>query len=195
MKDHKERIEGFTKNFNEALASLYDQGYADASKDVDTKVDDAYERGCDETVTKVWEAGFDDGYGMAWNDADGFMKAFLKLSFKDITEIYGEDTDTCSLLRSYNLRELRNKYYEWAKNKIEHPEFMVGDIVSSWEFGKAVILHRTKGENGEDLFLLCNGTTTNVVTKDRITKIGHSNSVTEMYRDIVKAEDIDNLPF
>ena len=195
MKDHKERIEGFTKNFNEALASLYDQGYADASKDVDAKVDDAYERGCDETVTKIWEAGFDDGYGMAWKDADEFMKAFLKLSFKDMTEIYGEDTDTCGLLRSYSLRELRNKYYEWAKNKIEHPEFTAGDIVSNWEFGKAVILRIFKDKDGVDQFLLYNGTTTNVVTKNRITKVGHSDSVTGMYRDIVKAEDIDNLPF
>ena len=195
MKDHKERIEGFTKNFNEALASLYDQGYADASKDVDAKVDDVYERGCDETVTKIWEAGFDDGYGMAWKDADEFMEAFLKLSFKDMTEIYGENEDTCSLLRSYSLRGLRNKHYEWVKNKIENPEFTIGDIVSTWEFGKAAILHMTKGENGEDLFLLCNGTTTNVVTKDMMTKIGHSSSVNEMYRDIVKAEDIDNLPF
>ena len=195
MKDHKERIEGFTKNFNEALASLYDQGYADASKDIEAKVDDAYERGRDETVERVYEAGFDDGYGMAWREADIFIKKILSLSLDEIEEIFKERYLPSFLLSTYNFKELYKTYCEWAKNKIENPEFIIGDIVSTWEFGKAVILHRAKGENGEDQFLLYNGITTNMATKDEITKVGHSSSVVEMYKDIVKAEDIDDLPF
>ena len=191
MKDHKERIEGFTKNFSEALTSLYDQGFADASKDIDAKVDDAYERGCDETVTRVWETGFDDGYEQAWTDAGRFVYIFLSLDIPDREEIF-KDPYLSDLLKSHSLKELYKMYCEWAKDKKENPEFKVGDVVSAWEFGKAVILHTFKNGSGVDQFLLYNGVATDMVTKDKITKIGHSDGFVKMCKDI---KDINDLPF
>jgi hypothetical protein len=182
MKKHTERIEGFTRNFNEALTSLYDQGYADASKDMEDKADDAYERGCNDAVSQAWE----NSYELAFNDAGRFVHDFLNLDINVRTEIF-KDTYLADLLEKHSLLELYNIYKRWEKDHA--PDFMGGEIVNTPN-GKAIVLCP-----GEHVLTLYDGSKTYVCDKASVIKTGkRSEYWYSIHREITKI-DLDDLPF
>lgn len=182
MKKYTERIEGFTRNFNEALTSLYDQGYADASKDTEDKVDDAYERGCDDAVSQGWESG----YELAFNDAGRFVHDFLNLDMSTRDEIY-KGFYLGDLLEQHSLLELYNRYNQWEKDHTS--EFKGGEIVDTPN-GKAVVLCA-----GEHILTLYDGSKSYTCDKASVINTGkRSEYWYSLYREITKI-DFDDLPF